>query len=385
MSTARPPDPPTRGWFLDTLEALVSIETPSNDLTALRAGLDALATMIESVTGTAPERVWTDDRAHLRWGASVRPDVLLLGHLDTVWPLGTSAGWPFSVSGARATGPGVFDMKAGLVSFLHALRVTGDPDRGALLVTTDEELGSPTSRALIEAEAARAGSVLVAEPSAAGAFKTARKGISLYRLHCHGRAAHAGLEPERGINALVELSAQIPRIVALADTVAGTTVTPTLARAGTTVNTVPAAAELDIDVRCWTAEEQDRVDAGIRGLAPMLPGARLELQGGRNRPPLEPAITVDLERRAQAIAIQLGIGTIPTAAVGGGSDGNFTAALGVPTLDGLGAVGGEAHAPGEWIDIDATVQRAGLLSRLVAALLEGDTAGHREQGDVPCA
>lgn len=383
MSTSTTPEPPTRDWFLSTLEALVSFETPSNDLTALGSGLDALATVIESVAGSAPERVWADGRAHLRWGSSARPDVLLLGHLDTVWPLGTTATWPFSVSGTTATGPGVFDMKAGLVSFLHALQVTGDPARVALLITTDEELGSPTSRALIEREAARARNVLVAEPSAAGALKTARKGISLYRLHCHGRAAHAGLEPERGINAMVELSAQVPRIVAFADTAAGTTVTPTLARAGTTVNTVPATAELDIDVRCWTGEEQDRVDAGLRGLVPTLPGARLELHGGRNRPPLESAVTVALERRAQAIARQLGIGTIPTAAVGGGSDGNFTAALGVPTLDGLGAVGGQAHAPGEWIDIDATVQRAALLSRLLAELLVVDAANHPEQGDMP--
>jgi glutamate carboxypeptidase len=287
-----------------------------------------------------------------------------------VWPAGTTAHWPFAVDGDRATGPGVFDMKAGLLQGLHAMASCGVPGVD-LLVTSDEEIGSPSSRALIEREAGRSRAVLVLEPSVEGAPKTARKGVSMYRLLVHGRASHAGLEPEAGVNALVELAAQVGVLTGLADPGCGTTVTPTVASAGTTANTVPAAAQVALDVRAWTAAEQQRVDAALRSLRPTVPGAVLELLGGVNRPPMEAAASAELMGLASRCAADLGLPLPAGRAVGGGSDGNFTAGLGVPTLDGLGAVGDGAHALGEWVSVAALAGRTALVASLVSALLSG--------------
>jgi glutamate carboxypeptidase len=358
--------------MLADLEALVTCESPSSDLSALAMSADAVARVGARRLGAAPERIVLDGRTHLRWRLGDGPSrVLLLGHHDTVWPLGTLAAHPFTVDGGVLRGPGCFDMKAGLVLAMHAAAALPDPSGVTLLVTGDEEIGSPSSRALIEAEAAGRTAALVLEASAeGGALKTERKGVSLYRVTVAGRAAHAGLEPERGVNATVELAHEVLTVSALADRERGTTVTPTLMSAGTTSNTVPAAGELTVDVRVRHAAEQDQVDAAMRALCPVLRGARLEVSGGPNRPPLEAKASARLFARVTAHAAALGLPPPSRAAVGGGSDGNLTAGVGTPTLDGLGAVGGGAHAEDEHVLVAELPPRAALVAALVAGLLE---------------
>ena len=356
--------------MVDALERLVSAETPSNDDALMRIGMGVAAEMVESMIGVAPEAMEIEGRQHLRVRGS-DGGVLVLCHLDTVWPARTIERWPFSVTDGRATGPGAFDMKAGLVQALFALRGFAGFGAVTLLITSDEEIGSPSSQALIEEEAQRACCVLVLEPGLGGRVKVARKGISMYRLLIHGRAAHAGLEPERGVNALFELAAQVPRIAAISAPDVGTTVTPTTARAGTTINTVPALAEVDIDVRAWSIDEQHRVDSAIRGLVPSIAGARLEVTGGINRPPLEERRSTALVRLAEECSAALGEPPLGTARVGGASDGNFTGAIGVPTLDGLGAVGDGAHAEGEYVEVAMMPVRAALLRELIGRIVGG--------------
>lgn len=364
-------DGPPQAVVLEQLERLVMTESPSEDLPLTHRCADVVSDLVDDVLGERPQRLEVGGRPHLLLRSGAARPVLLLAHLDTVWPAGTTADWPFTVDGDWATGPGVFDMKAGLVQGLHAVRSAGVAGVD-LLVTSDEEVGSPTSRALIEREARRARAVLVLEPSVDGAPKTARKGVSMYRLLVRGRASHAGLEPKAGVNAIVELAAQVPALGRLADGDRGTTVTPTVARAGTTTNTVPAAAEIALDVRAWTAAEQQRVDAGLRSLRPTLPGAALEVLGGVNRPPLEEAASTALMALASRCAADLGLSLPPGRAVGGGSDGNFTAGLGVPTLDGMGAVGAGAHAVGERASVSALAERTALLTCLLRALLSSE-------------
>ncbi|WP_405682715.1 M20/M25/M40 family metallo-hydrolase [Streptomyces sp. NBC_00057] len=226
--------------------------------------------------------------------------------------MGSLAGHPFEVAGGRLTGPGCFDMKAGVVQLFHALSVLDDLDGVSVLLTGDEEIGSPTSRTLIEAEARRAGAVLVLEASEGGAVKTARKGVSGYELNITGRAAHAGLEPQRGVNTTTELAHQVLALSALADPATGTTVTPTVASSGTTRNTVPDAARLLVDVRVETAAEQDRVDRAMQGLAPVLTGA-----GGPDRPPLQASASAELFELARSRYAELGFGPLHGVAVTG--------------------------------------------------------------------
>jgi glutamate carboxypeptidase len=374
----RMPARPDRGVQLDQLERLVMSESPSHEVDLLRSCADVVGDLCLEILGERPERLELDGRPHLLLRSGDPRPVLLLAHLDTVWPAGTTADWPFAVDGDWVTGPGVFDMKAGLVQGLHALRLSGVSGVD-LLVTSDEEIGSESSRALIERQACAARAVLVLEPSADGAPKTARKGVSMYRLRVHGRASHAGLEPEAGVNALVELAAQVTEIMALQSAETATTVTPTVATAGTTTNTVPATAEMALDVRAWTAAEQERVDEALRSLTPRLPGARLELLGGVNRPPLEAAASTSLMELASRCALELGMQLPPGRAVGGGSDGNFTAGLGGPTLDGMGAVGEGAHALGERASVSALADRAVLVARLLQVLTaDGVTEVERE-------
>ncbi|GAB3682527.1 M20 family metallopeptidase [Actinocorallia lasiicapitis] len=349
------------------LAALVNQESPSGETAALAACRELLATIGTRLLGAAPVVLGEQ----LRWGGE-RPRVLVLGHYDTVWPLGTLARWPFTVNGTTATGPGCFDMKAGLVQALHALAALPDRSDVTLLVTSDEETGSRTSRALIEELAAHAEAVLVAEPSADGALKTSRKGLARYTLHVTGRAAHAGLDPERGINAGVELAHQTLAVAALADPDRGTTVTPAASRAGTTANTVPAAATLEIDVRAFDRAELTRVRDALHTLRPRLPGAALRIEDGPARGPFPRSASFGLFQRAVTVAATLGLPPLHEASVGGGSDGNLTAALGIPTVDGLGAVGGGAHAEGEWVDLTALPDRAALLSALIADLVGSD-------------
>ena len=263
-------------------------------------------------------------------------------------------------------------MKAGLVMAFHAIAALPDPSGITLLVTGDEEVGSTTSRRLIEDEARGCAATFVLEASAdGGALKTERKGVSLYEVLVHGRAAHAGLEPERGVNSTIELAHQVLAIAALADADAGTTVTPTAMTSGTTTNTVPASGRLSIDVRVRTIAEQQRVDDAMHALTPRLDGVRLDVRGGPNRPPLERSASQELFDRAAALARQLGQPALQSIAVGGASDGNFTAGIGVATLDGLGAVGGGAHADDEHVLVEALVPRTELLAALMADVLAG--------------
>lgn len=364
------------------LAELVQCESPSSDLDRLAKCASKVRALGHSMLGVEAQEIDVDGRIHLLWrvggDAAARPEVVLIGHYDTVWPAGTLDRWPFSIDGeGRATGPGAFDMKAGIVQMFHALSVIDWPatDNGAggggvaILLTCDEELGSPTSRQLVEDTARGARAALILEPSAAGALKVARKGTSMYEIHVVGRSAHAGLEPERGINATVELAHQVLAVNALGRPEAGTTVTPTVVSAGTTTNTVPAAAVLHIDGRATEVAEQERVDAAIRRLAAVLPGAELRIDGGINRPPLEAASSASLVPLALAVADRLGIGELEGVSVGGASDGNFTAGIGVPTLDGLGADGDKAHAEGEYVKLAAMPERAALVAGMLGELL----------------
>ena len=355
--------------MVELLGELVSIESPSSSPEGVAACAGRVAAAGHDLLGTRPETVVTGDVTHLRWrfGASTR--VVLLGHADTVWPIGTLARWPFEADAARATGPGCFDMKAGLVQLLFAAATLDDLDGVTILVTGDEEVGSRTSRELIVSTVAGAAACLVLEPSAAGALKTARKGVSMYDIDIEGRAAHAGLEPELGANATVELAELVLAINRLGRPEAGTTVTPTTASAGTAINTVPAAARLHVDVRAFTEEEQHRVDKALHSLKPAVDGTSMRVDGGPNRPPFPTSASRALFERAAGLAADLGLPPLSSAEVGGGSDGNFTAGAGVPTLDGLGAVGDNAHAEGEYVDLASMPQRAALVAALVSDLL----------------
>jgi glutamate carboxypeptidase len=355
--------------LLDDLATLVGCESPSEDLAATARCADIYADLLTRRLGLTAETIEVDGRSHLRAG-SATPRVVLLGHLDTVWPTGTLDRWPFTIDGDRMTGPGVFDMKAGLVQLIAAVDQLDERDGITVLVTSDEEIGSTSSQELIEATCRDADAVLVLEPSADGALKVARKGVGMFRLDIVGRAAHAGLEPHRGINASVEAAHQVLAAAALARPELGTTVTPTVIAGGTTVNTVPAGATVAIDVRATTSAEMTRVEDALQSLSPQLPGAAVKLVTRSVRQPFERVMSESLFARCQKRASALGLATLDGVEVGGGSDGNITAALGVPTLDGLGAVGGNAHAEGEWASVSAMTERAALVAALVRELLE---------------
>jgi glutamate carboxypeptidase len=365
------------GEMVGHLAALVSAETPSSDLAACAAGARAVSQVAAAVVGEPGEQVLAGGRTHLTWrwpAVAGGLTVALIGHFDTVWPLGTVGRWPFSADTAAgtATGPGCFDMKAGIVQLLHAVAALDDRAGVEILLTSDEEIGSLTSRPLIEEAARRASAALILEPSAHGSLKTERKGTGLYRLDVAGRAAHAGLEPEKGANALIELAHLVLRLGAVARPDLGTTVTPTVAAAGTAANVVPAHAEAEIDVRVAEPGEADRVDRDLKSLITTLPGTTLTVTGGPNRPPLPTQASAWLFALAEEVAAELGLGSLGAVAVGGGSDGNFTAAVGCPTLDGLGAVGDGAHAEGEHVLIGSMPERAALLAAVIARLLAAD-------------
>lgn len=359
-------------WMTEALDALVSCESPSSDQHATRACGELAAELVLDKLGCEAERIELGGATHWRWTFGV-PSVVVLGHLDTVWPLGTLSRWPFQVDADRASGPGAFDMKAGVIQAICALALLPRLDGICLLLTSDEEVGSPTSAGLVVDTARGCRAALVCEPSAAGALKTERKGIGLYSVEVTGRAAHAGLEPEKGANASVALAHALLGAAALGDSAAGTTVTPTVLSAGTTTNTVPAAATMAVDVRAKLVAELDRVDVGLRAALSaaeaQVAGTSLTLAGGVNRPPLEATASAELFERAARVARRLGLPELQGVAVGGGSDGNFTAGAGTPTLDGLGAVGDGAHAEGEWVHLPSMAERAALLAGLIEELL----------------
>ncbi|MGA5560671.1 M20 family metallopeptidase [Streptomyces platensis] len=354
--------------MIEDLRTLVEVESPSRDLDALRASAKAVAAVIERRLGGQAVLVESEAGPHVHWSGGGEPKVLILGHHDTVFPLGTLARRPFTVADGRVTGPGVFDMLGGLVQAIHGVAMIEDRSGVEILVTADEEVGSHSSRALIEERALACGAVLVGEGAGeGGALKTGRKGCGTFQVAITGRASHAGLEPAAGVNALIEAAHQVLEIAALGRPDIGTTVTPTVAAAGTLDNVVPAEATVTVDVRVESAEEKERIEAAFAALAPHLDEAEIAVTGAVGRPPMPESAAAGLF----AVARQLLPG-IEAVAVGGGSDGNFTAALGVPTLDGLGAVGGGAHADHEYVVIDAMAERAQLIAGLVNALQHPD-------------
>ncbi|PXA77861.1 M20 family metallopeptidase [Auritidibacter sp. NML100628] len=361
--------------MLRDIQKLVEVESFSSDLEAVARGAEAVSEVISQRLGATVEILQVDGVTHLRlrFGAG-NPKVVILTHQDTVWPLGTLERIPFSNDGSKLRGPGSLDMQTGVVMAVHAtamLQELGvDLDGLCILVTGDEEVGSTTSQELILSESQNATAVFVTEGAFETSLKIARKGTSDYVVAVKGRAAHAGLEPEQGINAGLALALLVPKIAGMSDPDQGTTVTPTVIKAGTTPNTVPASAQVTVDVRTPTREEQDRVDAEMRQLVSPLPGATVTVLGGVNRPPMERSTGADLLTQAQTIAETLGIEPFEGVGVGGASDGNFTAAQGIPTLDGMGACGAGAHADHEHALVEYIAPRTALLAAMVATQLE---------------
>lgn len=364
--------------MLADIQSLVSIESPSRDVAQLTAHATAISGLMEKHLGSAPTLIDSPVGPHIHWRGGKHPHTLILGHHDTVHPVGTLAHFPFATDGDRASGPGIFDMKTGIVQAIHAVgalrRINPALLEGVeILLTADEEIGSHASRALLEERAQAAGSVLVLEPSAdGGALKTGRKGTGTFTIEVHGRASHAGLEPEKGVNALTELVALLPQIVALANPSQGTTVTPTLASAGTADNVVPALATCAVDVRVQNMDEKERIESAFAALRCVHPEARVEIRGAITRPPMHASASTSLMLIAQDVANDIGIGEIHGVEVGGGSDGNFTAACGVQTLDGLGAVGAGAHTLTEFIDVSSLPTRAALIAGICQRLCSID-------------
>jgi glutamate carboxypeptidase len=363
---------PSLDPILADLAELVNVESPSSDRAALERCAAVLAAIVERRLGSSAELVDTAAGPIVHWRAGGEPKVLILGHHDTVFPIGTLAQRPFTVADGRVTGPGVFDMKAGIVQAVHAVAALSDRDGIEIMMTPDEELGSEASRELLEARAQACGTVLVLEPSAdGGALKTARKGVGTFDVVVHGKASHAGLEPEKGVNSLVAAAELIGRIATFGDPATATTVTPTMAWSGTAENVVPAETRVRVDVRIVEPAEQPRLEAAFAGLAAdatSVAGASVSIEGGINRPPMHPSASETLFPIAADAAASVGIEGIRGVGVGGGSDGNFTAALGIPTLDGLGAVGGGAHADHEHVLVDHLVPRTRMLAALLARL-----------------
>ena len=356
--------------MVEHVKQFVNIESPSNEPEMLQRSAEFLAQVMTEVLGKAPQIIASDKGPHVHWKGSDDTKVLIVGHHDTVFPKGTVAKRGFSIDGDVARGPGIFDMKAGIIQAIYGLSEICEASGAEILITSDEEIGSYASRELIEARAKATGNVLVFEPSGNGdALKIARKGVGTFVVDIAGRASHAGLEPEKGINALMELAAQVQAIAAIAQPEIGTTVTPTIATAGTTENVVPAAAQITVDVRVNVVSEKARVETALGALQPTVAGATISVSGSINRPPMHESAAAALYAVAQSVATGIGITDLQGIAVGGGSDGNFTAAIGVPTLDGLGACGGGAHADSEYIKISKMGERAALAAAITRALV----------------
>ena len=363
-------------WLIEFIEALVAIESPSDDLDAVNRCGAELASRLTALGATLTRATPSTAGDHLRasFGSGER-QVLMLGHFDTVWPVGQIQRMPVKRDAGRLHGPGVFDMKAGIgIATLatRALLAQGalDHARIVMLWTSDEEIGSTTSRALIEAEAVKSEAVVVLEPSLpGGAVKTSRKGVGQFELVVTGISAHSGLDPGRGVSAIHELARQILEIEKLQHVDRGITMNVGVARGGSRANVVAAEARAMVDARAVTIADAREIERAMRALKPQLNGAGLQVHGGFDRPPLErTASVVKLYELACVVAREMGW-DLAEGSAGGGSDGNFTAAVGVPTLDGLGAVGDGAHALHEHVVIDALAPRAALIAGLVGRLL----------------
>lgn len=359
--------------ILESIRDLVEIESPSHDAERSRRVVDRVEALARA-TGVefTFERTSVADGDHLvmRAFASEARPILLLGHTDTVHPVGTKLQNPTRIGDGKFYGCGIFDMKSGIVVMLEALRyfrISGERPSApiSILLSCDEEVGSMTGRELVEREAKDAACCLVFEPSAAGRIKTGRKGTAMYRLRAHGIPSHAGLEPEKGASAIAELCRQVDAVHAVANTAAGTTVNVTTIRGGTTSNVIPEHASCEVDVRFSSAAEAHRVDAELRALKSFDTRVSLSVDGGINRPPMErtPAVAAlfdEARARAGAFGYELG-----ETQVGGASDGNFVAALGVPVLDGLGIRGDGAHTLDEHILVSDVATRAALVTALL--------------------
>lgn len=360
-----------RDELVEHLRALVEAESGSEDISALEGCADVLESIGTAMLGEPATRDSVGGHPTVTWSGKA-PRIALLGHFDTVWPLGTLARRPFSVRGSRAYGPGVLDMKAGIIQGLAAVSEVG-LDRVTVMFTSDEELGSPHSRTLIEKLARDVEAVLVLEPASQQSLKIARKGVSIYRMRFSGRAAHAGLEPHVGLNATVEAAHAVLWAVALANDEFETTVTPTVMWGGEAVNTVPAAAELTLDARAWDVDEFRRIEEALSSYEPKISGVDVAFERSSWRPPLERERSAGLFEVASRVAPDVGMSTLTGVSVGGGSDGSITAAVGTPTLDGLGAVGDGAHTEDEYVLIDEIAPRAALVASLIGALrADGD-------------
>jgi glutamate carboxypeptidase len=366
-----------REAILESIRELVERETKSREESRLNEIAGFVSGQLREIGGQVeliPQNGYgTHLRARFGFGHDrTEQGVLVVGHLDTVWPVGSLERLPFRVTPeGRAHGPGIFDMKSGVAILVESLRTIVSRRLATkrpvtLLLTCDEEIGSRTSRPLIEEEAKNAAAALILEPPiSGGVVKTGRKGIGTFTIRALGRAAHAGLDPEKGVNAIVELAHQTLRLSALTDYRRGVTVSVGLVEGGSALNVVPACASAKVDVRFWTPEDGENLVAAIRGLTPVTAGAKIEVSGGINRPPMPRSENnIALYEHARALAAELGF-ELKDEVVGGGSDGNFIAAMGVPTLDGLGVDGAGAHAEHEHIVIDDIPRRAALLTRLM--------------------
>ena len=360
---------------------LVERETTSREAARLDEIARFTAELLQPLASTIELIASPAYGSHLRARFNFRPEssaaaadqqLLVIGHLDTVWPVGTLARLPFRVTDeGTAHGPGIFDMKSGVAVVIEALRTIAELKlttrrEVTLLLTCDEEIGSQTSRHLIEEEARKSAAALVLEPPIpGGVVKTARKGVGGFTIRAAGRAAHAGLDPRNGVNAIVELAHQTLRLNALNDYSSGTTINVGVVSGGTTSNVIPAEAMAKVDMRFWTMAEGERVEDYVKSLQPVIDGAQLTITGGINRPPMiRSEGNAALYEHARQLAAEIGF-ELHEGSVGGGSDGNFTAALGVPTLDGLGVDGAGAHAEHEHIILADIPRRAALITRLL--------------------
>ncbi|HEY2822001.1 MAG TPA: M20 family metallopeptidase [Candidatus Acidoferrum sp.] len=370
--------------MLSALRLFTVTESPSLEKVAVDRCCAIVAKQWRKLSGAGIDRVAQKHRGdHLRitWtpaAAKPRPagQLLVLGHYDTVYASGVLRKMPFRISGGKAYGPGTFDMKAGIVQALFAAQAlqhqpaTDQPrKRIVFLWTSDEEIGSESSRRLIETEARRSDAVFVLEPSFGlrGALKTERKGVGEAELIVHGRASHAGLAPQDGINAIHEISRQIARLETWNDLRRGITINAGTIEGGTRTNVIPERASVQLDLRATTIADMRQLERRLYALRPELKGARLEITGGFSRAPLERKMSAALFARAKSLASEINL-TLNECAVGGGSDGNFTAAAGIPTLDGLGAVGDGAHSIHEHVIIKTMPQRAALLAALLQSV-----------------
>jgi len=363
--------------MLALLQRMVEIESPSDNKAAVDKMGEFLAQEFQNQGGQVKVHKAADYGNHLQIefaGTKDQKPVMLLGHYDTVWPLGTLAGMPFRVEAGRAYGPGVLDMKAGIVMMMFALRALKEAKANHRPVTifldTDEEVGSASSRPITEAIARDCEAVLVLEPAQGpqGFLKTSRKGVGDFTIRVRGRASHSGVDFEKGQSAIIELARQILEVTKFVDVSRGITVNPGVIQGGTRSNVVAAEASAEVDIRVARMADKAELEQKFANLRPFNPQCKLEITGGLNRPPMERTSgTVRLFEIAQRLAKDIGI-DLRESSTGGGSDGNFTSALGIPTLDGLGAVGEGAHAANESMVLDELPKRTAILAGLIESI-----------------